>query len=673
MVKFLNSRLSIPARLWLMVLVSTVPDIILTTLFVQQSSIDIAFAKKEVDGTTYLSDLWTSLIGTAKSDSVTAAAARTQANYDKEFNSETAAEAYRTSTNVADRLETGKALIGAVADGSNLTLDPDLDTFYAMDAVTVRLPGIVNAAVALGKAAAQPAGSKERLVQIAFAVNRLEISAGDADSSLNAAMKNNAAGATRAALANFTEELKAIATVLGKDGRVLLDGGTAADLSAAQAKLLRQVDVTWRATSAELARLLLVRVSGFYHKLIMSLLIAAVPLCIDYWLSRTVARGLTRRVSRLVEVMGHLTVEDTSPEIPYLSDRNETGKIAAALAAFRASIDERKKLKSEQALASEQARVVDAVAKALERLARGDLTICVDEHFPPEYDKMRTNLNATADQLRDSMLTIARSTHTIQHSTTRFAQSTNDLARRTELQATALEGSASTLNEITAMIQHSAQEAIDIQDTVSKVKAQAEGGEGVVREAMDAMNAIQRSAQEIGDIIGVMDEIASQTNLLALNAGIEAARAGQSGRGFAVVAAEVRDLAERSARAAKQVRALISTSSKHVRNGASLVVETGTALGNIVTQIGVTNSVMTSIAFGASTQAERLKLVNASIGQMDKAVQSNAQMVEDTTTAARLLQSETERLSILIDKFKIDPGAYSGAAVERWRPASLVA
>ena len=599
----------------------------------------------------------------------------TQATFDDEFSATEAAKAYDAPSEMVDKLDAGKSLIGAVADGSNLTLDPDLDSFYAMDADTVRLPGIVTAAVALGKAAAEPASNKSRLVHIAFAVNRLEISAGDADSSLSAAMKNNATGSTVQALSTLTADLKASSGALAQLGRRLLDDGTADDLGAAQAKLLKQVDVTWTATNTELARLLKVRIHGFYRKLATNLLIAGLSLLVAYWLSKTISYGLSRRVSRLVEVMKRLIADDVSQDIPYLSDTNETGQIAKTLSAFKDSVVERQKLKSEKALIGDQKRVVDAVALGLDHLAHGDLTATLTQRFPPEYDKIRVNLNGTVEKLRHSMLTIAGSTLAIRSGTSNIVVSTTDLAHRTEHQATALQGSASALNEITEIVQRSAVEARGVHDTVAAVMVKASGSEGVVREAIAAMNAIEESSRQIGDIIGVMDQIASQTNLLALNAGIEAARAGNSGRGFAVVAAEVRELAERSTKAAREVRGLISVSKKQVSLGATLVTQTGQALESIVGQITETNVVMTGIATDATAQAEKLRQINAAIGQMDKATQKNSEMVEETMNAVRSLGRETEQLAALVGNFKmtVDPVHAASHSPRSHQPAKRVA
>lgn len=653
MVRFINSRLSIPARLWLMVVVSAVPDVLLTGLYVQQSSLDIAFAQKEIDGTSYLAGLWTHFATVAQTGATTRPAPLSK-DYDAEFTADDAAKAYESARDVTEKLDAGKALIGTVADNSNLTLDPDLDSFYAMDADTVRLPGIVAASIAIGKAAAEPAGTPSRLVHIAFAVNRLEISAADANASLTAAMKNNKAGSTKTALAGLTAELKRASDALAGQGRALLDGGAAPDLDADKIQLLARTDATWLATNAELKRLLQARVAGFHSKLAVNLLIAAASLLVAYWLSKTISAGLSRRVSRLVAVMKRLVAEDATPTIPYLDDHNETGQIAKTLLAFKNSLAARKQLEGEQVAAGEQTLVVDAVAMGLDALARGDLTATLSKSFPPAYDQIRVDLNAAVMTLRESMLTIARSADAIKGGTTGIVGSTSRLARRTEEQATLLRVSASALDEVTTTIQVAARDAVIVHDIVGSVQSEATASGDVVRQAIDAMGAIQGSSEEIGVIIGVMDEIASQTNLLALNAGIEAARAGVSGRGFAVVASEIRELAERSARAANEVRKLISTSSKQVGQGAALVGATGKALESFIARIGETGIAMTAIASGASAQAERLRQINGAIGEMDIATRTSATMVEETNAATQALKGETERLAALVGRFRMD-------------------
>jgi len=175
----------------------------------------------------------------------------------------------------------------------------------------------------------------------------------------------------------------------------------------------------------------------------------------------------------------------------------------------------------------------------------------------------------------------------------------------------------------------------------------------VVRDAVAAMSEIESSAQQISQIIGVIDEIAFQTNLLALNAGVEAARAGDAGKGFAVVASEVRALAQRSAEAAKEIKALISASTTQVEQGVSLVGQTGEALNRIVAQVADINTVVSEIAASAQEQATGLHQVNTAVNQMDQVTQQNAAMVEQSTAASHSLAQETEELARLIARFKV--------------------
>ena len=656
MIKLINSRLSIPARLWLMITLSAVPDVLLTAMFIKQSMLDISFAQKEDDGCAYLSKLWTPFVDTAETGTLSMPL-MIDAEADAKFNATDASKAYGASTSQTERLDAGKTLIGAVADGSNLTLDPDLDSFYAMDAVTVRLPGMAVAAVALGKAAAEPVGSPKRLIDIAFAVNRLEISSGDAVSSLDAAMKNNKAGATRAALAGLALSLHSASDELAARGHRLLDGAKVDDLDPAEAALLKQVDATWGPANSELQRLLETRISGFYHQLITNLIFAGVSLFISYAMSKIVSGGLSRRMRRLVAVMDRLAANDAAVEIPYLDDRNETGAIARTLTLFKQNVLARAELQSEKARAEEQARVVGAVAAGLERLAQGDLTAALATAFPPEFEPIRVDFNATVSTLRDTVRIIAQSSEVIRAGTADIASATADLASRTAQQSAALATSTIALNQLTGSIDQSADGAVRAQGIVASTKSEAERSESVVREAITAMHVIEQSSAKIEEIIGFIDRIAAQTNLLALNAAIEAARAGETGRGFAVVAAEVRDLAQHSTNSADQIRTLISAAAQQVGYGSGLVGETGRALERIVAHVGETNAAIGGIADNAAIQARKLVETNEAFGQMGRVTQKNIGMVEDVTGAARRLSRETERLAEIVGGFRLDAAA----------------
>jgi methyl-accepting chemotaxis protein len=281
------------------------------------------------------------------------------------------------------------------------------------------------------------------------------------------------------------------------------------------------------------------------------------------------------------------------------------------------------------------------------------LTYRIAAAFAPEYLKLRDDFNAAIASSQKAMQTIASTVLSIRSGAGEISQAVQDLSHRTEEQAASLEQTAASLGQITTTVKRTAEGAGQASQVVSQAKAEAEQSGVVVRDAVKAMDGIEKSAKEISQIIGVIDEIAFQTNLLALNAGVEAARAGEAGRGFAVVASEVRGLAQRSAEAAKEIKALISTSTAQVGNGVDLVGQTGEALERIVAQWTKINVVVSEIAASAYAQSTGLHEVNTAIDQMDRVTQQNAAMVEETTAASHALAVESNALAELVNKFKL--------------------
>jgi methyl-accepting chemotaxis protein len=217
-------------------------------------------------------------------------------------------------------------------------------------------------------------------------------------------------------------------------------------------------------------------------------------------------------------------------------------------------------------------------------------------------------------------------------------------------------------------VRKSAEGAGEARNAASRAEAEAVRSGEVVREAVEAMAGIENSARQITQIIGVIDEIAFQTNLLALNAGVEAARAGDAGRGFAVVASEVRALAQRSADAAKEIKALIMASTGQVETGVDLVRRTGEALQQIEVQVSRLNGLVSEIAGAAQEQSVAMQQVNTTVNDMDRTTQQNAAMVEEASAASVALAAEAETLARLIGQFRVD-GAEAPASSARARAA----
>jgi methyl-accepting chemotaxis protein len=302
--------------------------------------------------------------------------------------------------------------------------------------------------------------------------------------------------------------------------------------------------------------------------------------------------------------------------------------------------------------AAEQTQIVEELGQGLKSLAEGDLTVRL-ENFPETYRRLELDFNAAAGQLEGALADIIGGADVICSTTREITSAANDLARRTEQAAAGLEETAAAIHEISNTVVKTTEGARQARETVSHAKSEAEKSNEIVRGAIDTMSRIEKSSQNISQIIGVIDEIAFQTNLLALNAGVEAARAGDAGRGFAVVAAEVRALAQRSAEAAKEIRALISVSSGDVHEGVDKVTQAGNALERIVAQVVRINQIIAEMASGATEQSAAIQQINIAIGQMDQDTQKNAAMVEETTAATHNLLQETEGLVRSVQDFKV--------------------
>jgi methyl-accepting chemotaxis protein len=398
-----------------------------------------------------------------------------------------------------------------------------------------------------------------------------------------------------------------------------------------------------------------------------------------------IIRGVANPINRITQSMKTLAGGNTDDAIPFAGRADEIGAMASAVEIFRQAALSNKRLEQEaeanrsraeaeriatqeraEAEAAERLRIATAgLASGLKRLAAGDLAFQLNEAFAPDFEALRHDFNSSVRQLSDALGSISIGISTIDNGTREISTGAQDLSKRTEQQAAALEETAAALDEITANVTNSSKRTEEARTVANQANMSAAQSAEVVSKAEVAMGRIEASSQQISNIIGVIDEIAFQTNLLALNAGVEAARAGEAGKGFAVVAQEVRELAQRSANAAKEIKGLIQNSSQEVGTGVKLVRDAGEALKTIGGYIAEINQHMESIALSAREQSTGLAEVNGAVNQMDQTTQQNAAMVEQSTAASASLAMESERLRDLVSQFKLDVAASSSATALR--------
>ncbi|MET3133067.1 methyl-accepting chemotaxis protein [Oxalobacteraceae bacterium GrIS 1.11] len=286
-------------------------------------------------------------------------------------------------------------------------------------------------------------------------------------------------------------------------------------------------------------------------------------------------------------------------------------------------------------------------------IAQGNLTVAIDTHRN-DRSSMLFAMKAMRDRLVEIVSQVRAGTDTIATASSQIAAGNLDLSSRTEQQASSLEETASSMEELTSTVRQNADNARQANALAASASEVAGKGSAVVGRVVETMQSINAASKKIADIIGVIDGIAFQTNILALNAAVEAARAGEQGRGFAVVASEVRNLAQRSAGAAKEIKELIGASVKQVESGARLVGEAGATMGEVSSSVQRMTAIMAEISAASHEQSAGIEQINQAITQMDQVTQQNAALVEQAAGAAAAMEAQASALTGVVSIFTLD-------------------
>ncbi|MGE5504964.1 MAG: methyl-accepting chemotaxis protein [Actinomycetota bacterium] len=443
----------------------------------------------------------------------------------------------------------------------------------------------------------------------------------------------------------------------------------------------------------------------------LALVAAGLALALGIALAVAITRSITLPLSGILGAMGRLVQGDHGVEIVGLGRRDEVGDIAKAVQVFKQNAIDKVRMEAEQkareeaerqaeaaqrareaAIVAEVAEVARAasggdlerridlagkdgflltlceginnllaqtgaalkdVAAVLSSVADGNLTRRITAQYGGLFGQLKGDVNKTADKLSEIVTNINKAAGQIASAASEVAAGSQDLSERSEQQASSLQETAASMEELAATVRQNSSNAQQANQLASGAREVAAGGGQVVSDAISAMARIEASSQKIGDIVGMIDEIAFQTNLLALNAAVEAARAGDAGKGFAVVAQEVRNLAQRSAQASKEIKGLIGESTDEVQQGADLVKGAGKTLDDILGGVKRVADIVAEIAAASQEQASGIDQVNAAVTQMDEMTQQNAALVEESAAAAHSLEEQSRELGRLMGFFKV--------------------
>lgn len=348
-------------------------------------------------------------------------------------------------------------------------------------------------------------------------------------------------------------------------------------------------------------------------------------------------KNLNGIISDINDVMHHMQQGDFAARV----DASATGQLADLKSNINSSMDSLEK-------------AIEDITHMVVSQSKGDLTHQITNQYPGQLDTLTKAINRSVSRLAEVVAQVLDATEIVAGAASEVSKGSMDLSDRVQQQASALEETSATMNQMNSAVQGNSKNSQQASQVATEVQVRAHEGVKVMQETIEAMNSIQDSSHKIADIVNLIDGIAFQTNLLALNAAVEAARAGEHGRGFAVVASEVRSLAQKSAEAAKDIKGLIEESVARIDQGSQLATQSGDMLNEINGEIESFSKMIGEIAHASQEQAEGVNQVHAAIGQIDSVTQQNAALVEETSSAAASLTEQSDVLKTDMNFFHID-------------------
>lgn len=663
----LVNRISIPAKLACVGSILLIPTIILAWLFIQQSAKDISFAEKEIAGVAYLKaafpvfrDLILSSNDKDASRAAPDALAALRASHDAAMNTGVTAKdleavlstlgwpnkAIGRSAESSHAIATARTLITKIADGSNLTLDPDLDSYYVMDVVTVRVTDAyahLGDLIALAREHREKASlSDDDKAEIMIKIGQFQTASSDAISSLNAAYRGNSSGAVRQALesrandfarlsAELTTGMKSLATEFRND-----TARSKSDLSKVNAlyrETAKSADQLWQAGAIELQRLLNVRVSALKANLWSMLGLAGAILLVAFGFSFVIVRGITRPLQAMTGAMSGLAAGNLATSVVGLGRMDEIGAMASAVQVFKDSMIETDRLRAEQAEAEKHA--VRERSEVMRRLAN---------EFEATVSEIIETVSHASTELEASATTLTKTADLTQQRSAMVAAASEEASANVQSVASATEEMSSSVAEIGRQVEESTRIADEAVNQAKKTD--------------DRINALSQAAGRIGDVVNLITSIAEQTNLLALNATIEAARAGDAGRGFAVVAQEVKALAAQTAKATQEIESQISSMQTATQESVQAIKDIGTTIGRvseiasaIAAAVEEQGAATQEIARNVQQAAAGTTQVAASISDVNQGANETGTASSQVLSSAQSLSSESNRLKSEVANF----------------------